>query len=525
MASNINLIAFGTFGNPNGFRQTFFVGSKELAKSVKTFDLNTNAIKLFPDAKIYAIRKEYAAGVNSIAYCLYSFAKEQNSDRSGTFIGSSILYTEKIADENITISQLNEFHSNLTVKNVQNGVIMVTHSDRFSATKPKEFEKIEYHLREIENLDFIQSTGRNLVVFSPTNEDSLNQLFKKSIDLLNVYDTIYFTDNREVAEFVNKKGIFEITQNVGEKLDFEQKIQNLLDERRRKREQSISNFEREVQRLNDDKIKTLNDFKLQIEQSERIHQENELKIKESRKDIETIDLLYNEFSIKTNELIKQIKSGIKLEDVNQLYYENRNRFIEGLNTLKRPNYINKLQKNNHKSNLKHEYQPPNNEHRQHRHKTENKEPEYECGLKFVIFKIVSLVLLLLLIFSWGYFLFYNNKNEESKIQHQKTISTSTPEQVKATPPVLQSLNPIPTSELNENDYRLVAKKLVYNSKIEEVVIIIFDRNPTDIKNHYTGQESIYSKHLLEMNKDCFKKKEGIYYFSKDTLRHIPSYKK
>ena len=70
MANSINLIAFGTFGNPNGFKQTFFVGSTELAKSVKTFDLNTNAIKLFANSKIFSIRKDYQNGFNSIAYSI-----------------------------------------------------------------------------------------------------------------------------------------------------------------------------------------------------------------------------------------------------------------------------------------------------------------------------------------------------------------------------------------------------------------------------------------------------------------------
>ena len=58
MNKNINLIAFGTFGNPNGFRQTFFIGRTELSQVVKTFDLNTNAIKLIPNSKVYSIRKE-----------------------------------------------------------------------------------------------------------------------------------------------------------------------------------------------------------------------------------------------------------------------------------------------------------------------------------------------------------------------------------------------------------------------------------------------------------------------------------
>lgn len=527
MASHINLIAFGTFGNPNGFRQTFFVGSKELAKSVKTFDLNTNALKLFPNSKIYSIRKEYAAGFNSIAYSLYSFAKEQNSDRSGTFIGSSILFTERIGEEIITLNQLNEFHSSLIAKNVQNDVIMVNHSDKLSVSKPKEFEKLEYQLRDIENLNFIQSTGKTLVVFSPINEDVLSNLFKNSIDLLNVYDTIYFTDSREVAEFVNQKGIFKIIQNVGDKLDFEQEIQNLLEERKRKREQSISDFEREVQRLNDDKLNTISDFKVQIEQNERVHKENEQRINESKKDLETIEQFYKEFSIKIQELVNQLKSGRKLEEVKQIYNENKNRFIEGLNTLKRPNYINKLPKNNPKSNLKPEYQSTKIDHKHRRHKDEIEVLEHSDGYKIDVFKIASLILGLLLVFSWVYFLFFKDEQAEPKTIQQEIVNKPIPEKIeeKPTPLELQPLNPVPNSELNENDYRLVAKKLNYNSKIDDIVKLIFDKNPTDIKSHYIGQEGIYSKHLLELNKDCFEEKNGTYFFSKDTLRHIPSYKK
>jgi hypothetical protein len=527
MASHINLIAFGTFGNPNGFRQTFFVGSKELAKSVKTFDLNTNALKLFPNSKIYSIRKEYAAGFNSIAYSLYSFAKEQNSDRSGTFIGSSILFTERIGEEIITLNQLNEFHSSLIAKNVQNDVIIVKHSDKLSVSKPNEFEKIEYQLRDIENLNFIQTTGKTLVVFSPTNDDILSKLFKNSIDLLNVYDTIYFTDSREVAEFVNQKGIFKIIQNVGDKLDFEQELQNLLEERKRKREQSISDFEREVQRLNDDKINTISDFKVQIEQNERIHKENEQRINESKKDLETIEQLYKEFSIKIQELVNQLKSGRKPEDVKQIYNENKNRFIEGLNTLRRPNYVNKLPKSNPKSNLKPEYHSTKIDHKHRRHRDEIEVSEHSAGNKIDIFKIATLILAFLLVFSWVYILFYKSEQVKPNTQQQEIVNIPIPEKIeeKTTPLSIQPLNPAPNSELTENVYRLVANKLSYNSKIDDVVKLIFDKNPTDIKSHYIGQEEIYSKHLLELNKDCFEEKDGAYFFSNDTLRHIPSYKK
>lgn len=60
--------------------------------------------------------------------------------------------------------------------------------------------------------------------------------------------------------------------------------------------------------------------------------------------------------------------------------------------------------------------------------------------------------------------------------------------------------------------------------LDDIVKIIFSKNPTEISSFYSGQEQIYSKLLLELNIQCFEKKEGIDYFIKDTLRQIPSYK-
>ncbi|MBK9564532.1 MAG: hypothetical protein IPO37_04910 [Saprospiraceae bacterium] len=61
--------------------------------------------------------------------------------------------------------------------------------------------------------------------------------------------------------------------------------------------------------------------------------------------------------------------------------------------------------------------------------------------------------------------------------------------------------------------------------MDEVVKLIFNKNPSEIGKIYIGQEAIYTKDLLERNKQCFEEKNGIYYFAKDTLRQIPSYKK
>ncbi|MFY7741570.1 MAG: hypothetical protein ACOVQR_02905 [Flavobacterium sp.] len=530
MTNSINLIAFGTFGNPNGFKQTFFVGSKELAKSVKTFDLNTNAIKLFANSKVYAIRKEYANGFNTIAYSVYSYAREQNSDRSGTFIGSSILYTNKIAKEHITIAQLNEFHNQLVNKNVSNDTISVNHSDKFSVVKPKDFDKIEFHLREIENLNFRQNSDNYLVVFCNINDNNLNQFFEKSIDLLNVYDTIYFTDNQEIAEFAHQKGIFKLIQNVGEKREFEIEISNLIEERKRKREQSISEFEREVQRISEDKIQTIQEFKNQIEQSERIHLENERKLKESKEDVNKIGQFYDDFLNKTKNLINQLRhNNGKLEEVKQIHNSNKILFNNGISDLKRPNYTTTIAKPKPKGNLHTEHQRQDFEHRGG-HKRREERDELELNdFKIDIYKVATLVLAFLLIITWVYFLFFksNSVNETEVIQNKEQVNPILQEEEQKPDEItkIEDLNPKSNSILNENDFRIVAKNLKPNMKLEDVVKVIFTNNPTEISSVYFDQEAIYSKHLLELNKQCFEEKEGIYYFAKDTLRQIPSYKK
>ena len=117
--SSVNLIAFGTFGNPNGFTQTFFAGTPV---EIKTLDIR-GAVLIYPNSKLYSLRKEYKDGSYIITYTIYTYAKEPTSAREGSFIGSSIMFTDEIAEENITVRCLNEFHSNLISRNVQNDTL------------------------------------------------------------------------------------------------------------------------------------------------------------------------------------------------------------------------------------------------------------------------------------------------------------------------------------------------------------------------------------------------------------------
>ncbi len=528
--TNCYIFAFATFGHPNDFRQTpFKYGNPDIAKQVKVFDLS-NAIKVFPNSTIYSIRKESISSSKLISYSIYSFAQEQASKRDGTFIGSSIILENAIANEQYVLTCLNEFHQKLTENNLNNGILKVNHSKDFiPISNLSDFDKIENPQIEIADLNF-NINNINLVVYCDTSPNKLAMFLRKSIDLLNIYDAIYFTNSNEVAKFVLQKGIFKLIQNVGDKLEFEKEINILIEERKRKREQSITEFEREVQRINDDKLSAILEFKNQIEQSERTHLENEKKLKESKEDIDKIVQFYDDFLNKTKNLINQLRhNNSKLEEVKQIHNSNKILFNNGISELKKPNYTTTISKPKPKGGLHTDSQRQEVANGSGHKRREGKEEVAEKSSKINIYKVVTLILAFLLIFSWISFLVFISKSEfETEVNQDQEQIRTIPQEHEGKPDKtskIDDLIPVSNKILNENDYKIVAKNLSPKMKLDEVVEVIFSKNPTEIRSIYSGQVATYSKHLLERNKNCFELKNGIYYFTKDTLRQIPAYKK
>ena len=352
MTQNIYLLAFGTFGNPYGFRQTFFkMGNENVAKSIKTFDLNTNAIKLFENSSLYAIRKESANGLNSISYSKYSFAKEKNSDRGGTFIGASILFTNEIAEENVTINKLNEFHKILVSKNIEDKTLMVNHSDNFTVDLPQDYDKLSYNLKSFNEPSSFYVSNSNLVVYSKINIDKLQHNFKKSLELLNRFDTIFFTDNEEIANFSHSKGLYRTTNEEG----FDNEIQIAKEEKKKQLQLILNDYEKEISELEENKIISIKKLKESIEQNVRLHQENGRKIEESKKQITATENKYAEFSKKIREAINFIKSNRKIDEVKAFHQENKREFLNFINENTKPQYLNQLNNVQPKTNITTQY--------------------------------------------------------------------------------------------------------------------------------------------------------------------------
>ncbi|KQM43893.1 hypothetical protein [Chryseobacterium sp. Leaf201] len=391
--------AFGTFGNPNGFRQSFFLGgSAAIAKELRTFDLKTDAIMLFPDNKIYGIRKDHSGGNNLISYSVYTFAKEQKSHRGGTFIGSSLVFAGKIAPENLIISVLDDFHNTLEKNNVSEGVITISHSDQFAIHKPKDFDKIGFHLQEVNDVSFTQSNGNYLVVYCETDPAKLQVMFSKSRELLNNYDTIFFTQSHEIGEFVKQKGIFKIVEPNG----FEHEISRLHEERLRLVQVCLDEFKKEHRQLEEERKRLIDSLHKQIEQNEKYHKENEKKIEQSKERIGIINNEYSQYTKKTDELIKRLETDGKVEAAKKTHQENRRLFTDTISRNKTVEPLASLSAFNPGARAPMAYPGYGHQPEEYgrRKRDQEKEPQLDS------FKVVSAILLLLLIVSYTlYFIF------------------------------------------------------------------------------------------------------------------------
>lgn len=521
---NIYVFAFATFGHPNDFRQNCFLPEKRQSDiKVKLFDL-TNAIKIYPKSTLYSIRKENVNGVNVISYTIYTYAKEKTSDRDGTFIGSSLVYTNGIANENVTIEKLKNFHTELINKNVVDDRLIVNHSNEFIISKSVtiDFDKLSYNLKKSEEPSNFNSSNNNVVVYSRIDSNTLQQNFKKSLELLNCYDAIFFTDSKEIVDFTKSRDIYKVFDENG----YNNEIQNLREEKKKKLQILVNDFERELSELDENKRITIRDFKDSIEENSRLHQENNRKIEETKKQINIIENKYYEFSKKIKEAINLINTNNNIEVVKLFHNENKREFINYINQNIKPTYLTRLNDIQARTNL-----TANNPRNSDWMQTSNEKSNNEQSKKrkpFKIFKLVSFVFFTLWLVTTIYYQAFQipEKNkiiQDYEYQINQNIaeddSDEEPNDSKST-----ELNPKSNNQLGQNDITNIAKSIKKDMKISEVVEIIFEKNPTDIKKHYENQIDLYSKKIMELNKDCFEEKNGNNYYKKDTIKNIPSYK-
>lgn len=515
---NINVFGYATFGTPNGFTQSCIHGNKSLENVLKKFDLKSDAIQLLsPNDRIYSIRKEFIQNDVILSYSFYTYLKEKNSNRGGTFIGTSLVFTNEILPENLTLKSLHEIHSNLNQNNVDssNFVLNVNHSKDFNLQNifSKDFEKLEHQTNKVNFLEW-ENSGKNLVILTTKfDHHEIQNLYKKSLQILPKYDTIFFIDSKEIAEFVAQKRLFRIIDVNG----LDQEIQILQEERKQKITNAIARFEREKLQFEEERKRVLEDLQKQIAHNQQKHSENGKKINEASSNLNNLNTLYQRFSKKFDELISGLNSDKKLEEINNSYKEYKRNFEEEKRKLENISSIQSLPNSGIPFNSS-QGMYSNNLHQVNEDKKGNNDNK-----DYVVLLISVIINIILIIGAIAYFTIFHpevqdkssdDTNQEQPIT-QETFTNS----------LQTKLNPIPDTVLVANDYKLVAKQLKSNMKIKEVIEIIFDKNKTEIKDFYSNQKDDYSKLLFEKNPKSFNiLSTDTIFTDNDSLKIIPSIK-
>lgn len=512
----INVFGFATFGTPNGFTQSCIYGNKNLEKVLKTFDLKTDAIQLLsPNDRIYSIRKEGIADKFIVSYSVYTYAKEKNSNRTGTFIGTSLIFSDEIANENLILNSLHQIHQKLKNNNVNNNVLNINHSKEFNLTNvfDQDFEKIEYNSRKISFIDW-ESSDKKLVIFTnKLDNNSIQNLFKKALEILPKYDTLFFIDSKEIAEFVSQKRLFRLIDvNI-----LEEEIQNFQTEIKQQVLNTISTLENQKEKLEIERKKIVDDLKKQIESNEKKQSENAKKIDESKNNVNKISNLYFNFSKKYDEFIQQLKSDKKPDEVLRLYNDCKKNFEEEKRKLDYPTQISSLTNNRNTSPFL--LQRPTLS--EYSHHTEEKQS------KNAVFLIISFVLNLLLIGALIFFtMFYEKEKKQEVIPdvspvHHETVINEVSEKDSLWK---SKLNPLPNKmALNAENKNLDLNKLTDSTThVDEIVNLIFEKNKI-IKDVYQFQKNDYADDLIKENIDAFDSKKIL--IRKDLLLKIPFYLK
>lgn len=545
MKETFLIFAFGTFGSPNGFKQKGKAfGNYKTPFVVSSFDLKTNAIQLFDDRSIlYMLRKELVEdNIPTISYALYTFARERNSTRGGSFIGSAISFIEKKPLTARILNILSEFHAYLVEHNTdENHTLLVVHSDELKIAEKIEYSRLIDNQIAFENIDFTNS-DRSLVYYSEgVNTAVFPSIVDRAEELLNDYDAIYFTNSIETAKFAQKKGIFEVVDDAG----FESLFAKLEEWKENYKQDFIRELEQKRQRAIDYKEECLNTQK-NIKD----------KIKEAQKNIneeinqlqQQIDVLKSKNQENNNWYNEQQK---KIEEKGRECAEYSDRLKHFIREINNNKYSHKeLKKERAKKqslapldiNESVPYMPVSSLQVASASKTgnKNKKQNGQTGNtnRSSMIDVISGVsnsdinnekkndirwYIALAVFTIAFaFLIYFLTNKDTK---EENTSPPTEQNVTYSEEKTSILTPSSNSILSDKDRdETIKKQLKEGITLNDVVIGIFKGNPKDIGTPYKGQESQYGSLLVEKNRECFEEKGGEILLKDSNLKEIPCYR-
>lgn len=537
--SNLGLGAFGTFGEPSGYQQAFYFEGV----FGRSLDLNTNAIELFPGNRLYAVKREVVGNISRISCATYAHAKELNSNRGGTFIGVSVVLQNCLLDAELIYQLLDEHYRNTidNAENIINHTLQVGAAELLTIVEPAIYSAVSEMIQAENSATQLRSVDLGKIYLvdgynaQASEKENIVTFFHEAVNHFNEFDTLYYTSDNPVLDYVRQKGILKVV-SWDEFTGYHEEQQALkarLQEQEETAERERLSIVAENQRA--EQIRTQ-----QLEAARR-EEENRQKRLAERRQADKGRRLNNTltdgslprltativgsrkltpaspwaeekiFGISIDQSLLEIwhfepGKQWKIKELEQRVMEH-NLLVQWVRELEGSESLQK------KQNLRHEDR--SNDRLNERHGKDR---------KIVLMNVVILSLIIAGLLIYVLVLKGNNSSENQYLR-RPTVTQELSDSELSISDEQQPLNPRPNSELKANDVNQLAGKKIRDKFLLDIVGIIFNDNPADIGHPFKGQEKAYSQLLLKRNKNCFRRENGLEICISDTLKRIPSLKK
>ncbi len=214
---NPNTIALGvcgTFGSPNGFQQCFY----QPTPFSRSLDLDSKALEVAPGEPLFMIRCDGDTG--AVCLAAYSAAREPQSSRRGTFIGSAIgLPAGRFRAEALS-DLIRELHQDVisAPENMVEGVLQVSEAVKLTVAEPHSLKKAEASVQAGPQRRVSVVPGQVALIAGKT--ENLAAFLDAGLHYFAHFDTLYFTANTDTQQSATQKGLVPVwswAQFAGEK--------------------------------------------------------------------------------------------------------------------------------------------------------------------------------------------------------------------------------------------------------------------------------------------------------------------
>lgn len=200
----ITLGVCGTFGSPNGFQQCFY----QATPFSRSLDLDSKALEVAAGTPLFMLRRD--GDTNTVCLAAYSAAREPQSSRRGTFIGSAIVLPAGQYGAAALQALIEELHNDVisAPQNMVDGVLQVSEAVGLTVAEPNNLKAAEDSLQAGRQQFTSVVAGQVALVSGLASQ--LAQFIQWAFRYFPHFDTLYFTANANTQHNAAQKGMVPI---------------------------------------------------------------------------------------------------------------------------------------------------------------------------------------------------------------------------------------------------------------------------------------------------------------------------